>query len=730
MRACLSAMFPVLFLCTAASASAEVSGTVVDQEARPIPRVLVTVADGGGTELARAFTGIDGAFRFDLTPTSGCLIEARLTGFRPARTGCASITPIRVVLAIAPREEVLVVSATRGDAPVGQIASAVTVFTGDALDRRQRPMLAELLRGSAGTAIVSAAPGNVASLFVRGGESNHTKVLLDGIPLNEPGGTFDFSNTATSHLGRVELVRGAHSALFGSDAVAGVLQLFTKRARPGEPVIDAAFDGGSFGTFRESLTFGGASSSWDYSLHASRTDTDNEGANHAFANTTLSASAGSTLAPGTLLRFVARAQISRTGVPGQTAFARADLDAFFKRRDSVAGIAFDRVTGNLRQTASYSFSHSNQIARNRADDLPYTPRFRGRVGAFPYIDFAYDSDNSLGRHHASYQLDWRPALWRRSGIDHLLTVAAEWDGERATLEDRVALTVTGAARDNVGWTLQHQVLWPRVFVAGGIRLEHNDSFGSAVVPRGSAAIVAREADGRVGTTRVKVAAGAGIKEPTILQSFSPSPFFPGNPSLDPERSRTFDVGLEQSLFGNAVTLEMTWFANRFHDLISTKFTGTRYEFFNIGDTRARGLELAGHVSRHLPFRLRAGYTLLASEIVESAAETDPVFGKGQWLFRRPRHSGFVEAGGAWHAVDASVIGTFVGRAVDSDFSDLQPAMTFNPGHERWDVRAEYAVSRRLTATLAIDNLFDADYMEPLGYPVLGRAVRAGVRVTY
>lgn len=724
----------VLFLGATTAAGAQLGGLVVDQAARPIPRVLVTATDASGRELARAFTAHDGSFRLDVNTAGGCLLEARLTGFRPTRTGCEGQPPIRVVLIVAPLEEVIVVSATRTDTPAGQLASSVTVFTESDMARRQRPMLAELLRGAPGATVVAGMPGAVTGLFVRGGESNYTKVLLDGIPLNEPGGTFDFSNVSSSHLSRVELVRGAHSALFGSDAVAGVLQLFTRRAAPGEPLFDASMEGGAFGTWRGTATIGGASSRWDYSLHASHLDTDNEGANHAFRDTTLSTSAGVRIDSGTTLRFVGRSEASRAGAPGQTAFGRPDLDAFFERRDIATGVRFDQhLSPALHQSAAYSFALSHQQSTNLIADTPYTPRFGERAAPFEFFDFLYDIDNRIGRHHAGYQLDWRARPRRAAAGEHLITVAADWDGERATLEDRQASGRTKASRDNVGWTVQQQAMWPRLFVTGGLRLEQNDSFGFAVVPRGSVAYVARQADGLFGTTTLKASAGAGVKEPTIIQSFSPSPVFPGNPDLEAERSRTFDAGVAQTLLNGAITVEATWFANRFRNIISTRtvsFNPFTLEFFNIGVTTARGMEITGELARYSPITVRAGYTLLASEIVESAAADNPVFGIGRALFRRPRHSGFVDVGADVGSLSLSVFGAFVGRSVDSDFASLEPPIVASTGYRRWDVRAAYAISRRLTVTAAIDNVFDASYMEPLGYPALGRGARAGVRVAF
>src|SRR5262249_45206296 len=175
--------------------------------------------------------------------------------------------------------------------------------------------------------------------------------------------------------------------------------------------------------------------------------------------------------------------------------------------------------------------------------------------------------------------------------------------------------------------------------------------------------------------------------------------------------------------------DVTWFDNRYQDIIALKtdFTTFHSQYFNIGLTRARGAELSGDVALVRGFRAKGGYTLTDSKILESTS-TSAVFKEGNWAFRRPRHSGFVDL--AWTSARASIdlAGSLVGRRVDSDFSSLIPAITSNSRYALWDLRVAVPVIRRVALTGAVDNLFDSDHMEPLGYPVLGRAVRVGIRL--
>jgi outer membrane cobalamin receptor len=711
-----------------------VAGSVVDSTGHALPRAYVRVLDRGGHEVAGTFADEAGRFRVT-TSLDECRVEASVTGFATATATCGP-QPVRLTLAVAPVHETIVVSATRTETPAGQAGASVTAFTADDLEQRQTPLVADLLRASPGVMLVRAGGlGTVTSLFVRGGESNHNKVLLDGIPLNEPGGTFNFSNLTTDNLERVEVVRGAHSALFGSDAMASVVQLFTKqpdRSRA-TPQTQLSLEGGTYGTWRGNAAVSGATGALDYSLGAARFATDNNVPNNAFDNTTLSANVGVALSDAATLRFIGRGELEHVGTPGQTAFGRPDLDAFFQRHDGTAGVSFDQqVNRAFRQRATYSLAVSNYQSTNLILDPPYTPAFEGRKAPFQFSDFAFDSATDLRRHHASYQADWRLASDSTHG-DQLLTFLVDWDGERAQLTDRLASTQTAPSRNNFGWSVQHQATWRRVAVTAGGRVEHNDSFGTAAVPRGSISFVAHPSTGALGETKLKASAGLGIKEPTLIQSFSLSPFFLGNPALSPERSRTVEAGVEQRLANDRVKVDVTWFDNRYRDIISTRTTNPATfasEYFNIGLSQARGAEIAFDVAPASGVHARAGYTFLASEILDSTSPNNVVFQAGQWLFRRPRHSSFIGAVWTWQRITADVDGVIIGQFVDSDFSSLQPPIVMNDGYATWNARLALKITRQLSGTCAIDNVADAHYMEPLGYPALGRAVRLGIRVGF
>ena len=719
--------FSILFS-TQALAQAELSGTVVDESGSALPRVAVQLVDARGTRVAVTFTDSRGEFHFE-RPCDSCAAVVSLPGFNAARASIASGTPVRLTLTVAPIQESVVVSATRSEAPTSQVGAAVTVFTAEEIERRDTPLVGELLRATPGVTVVrSGGLGNVTSLFVRGGESSYNKVLLDGIPLNEPGGTFNFGNLTTDFVERVEVVRGAQSALFGTDAMASVVQVVSKRAPRGmsHPSVRASGEGGSYDSRRGSVSIGAAQGIWDAAFHAGRQQTANRVPNNTFDNTTIAANGGVTPSGSVSLRFVARRELGRTGVPGATAFGRPDMNAFFRRRDSVGGVTLDnQISDRWQQRATYALSVSHQQSTNLQIDPSYVPRFGNRTAPFAFDDFPYDSLTDLRRHYASYQADVR--LGASASSEQLLTLAFDVNGERGVLTDRRAGSVVRAKRNNLGWTVQHQWLGARASLSTGLRVEHNDSFGTAVAPRVSLAYMVAS------NTKLKANVGLGVKEPTILQSFSPSPFFRGNPDLEPERATTVDAGIEQRLFRQRLKIDAVWFDGRFKNIISTRttsFSPFQAQYFNIGLTKARGVELAVEAAPAGPLRLRGGYTLVVSRIAESTAPTNAVFAVGAWAFRRPRHSGFVE--GIWtrDKVSADLRGTFIGRRVDSDFSSLVPPIVENAGYATWDAGASYRPAAPVTLYLRIENLTNRDYMDPLGYPAWQRTARAGARLQW
>jgi len=722
---------------TAQVPSASIAGIVLDPKREPLPRATVRLLGADGAELARARTDAHGRFRFDNLPDGNYKLTVELVGFETHQQDATPGADAEIVLAVRPVRERVVVTATRTEAPSGQVGASTTIVAGEELDSRLSIAAADFLRPVAGAAVVrSGGLGTTTSLFIRGGENDYNKLLLDGIVLNEPGGTYFFSNLTAENLDRIEVVRGPQSALFGSDAVASVVQLFTRRGRSEtpRPRFSLSFEGGNHATWLGRAGASGEAGRFDYSLGAARLNTDNQEPNNAFRNTSLSGNFGLGINESTELRVVLRGELGQVGTPGQTAFGRPDLDAIFRRGDFDFGVTLRNQTASFwDQRLTYSFAHSRQVSRNLIADPPFVPSFEGRAAPFAFFDFTTDFLNLARRHHLSYQSDWRAGRASGRAGQHYFTFAFEWDRESGLLGERLFPSpAVEAERDNFGTVFQHQALWGRLTLTNGVRVEDNASFGTAVVPRASLAYFVRQGGGALGATKLKFNFGLGIKEPTLFESFSPGPFVLGNAALAPERTRSFDVGAEQRFWQDRGKLEVNWFDNRFRDLIGFEitsfapfFTGS---FFNLGRTKAKGTEVVLELAPLGGLRGRSSYTFLDSQVTESGTVFDPVFEAGNRLLRRPKHSGALQIFWDWKRLTVVSSALFVGRRTDSDFSLL--GLRSNPGYTKWDLGASYRSPHRVTYFVAVENLLNQDYMEVLGFPALKLAARVGARVEF
>jgi len=623
--------------------------------------------------------------------------------------------------------ETVVVTATGRDMPESKVGASITVLNREQIEERHALSTIDLLRTIPGVvAVRSGGVGNLTGVFVRGGESTYNKVLIDGMPLNEPGGTFNFASLSPENIERIEVLRGAHSALFGSDAMASVIQLFTVRPDTSRPQFNLTADGGNFSTAHFAAGVGARTSGVEYSIFGSSLHTDNEVPNNENTGSTLSGGVTRQLASGSSARFLGRGEFGRTGTPGTTAFGRPDMDAFFRRRDgSFLGGWNQAIGARITQQASYSYIITKYRSTNLIADPPYTPTFGNLVASFPSSDFLYDSESKFQRHHVEYRAD---AVVARN---QTLTAAFAYDGERGLLTNhRSTAAPQEPSRNNTGTTIQYEATAERASIVGGIRFENNGSFGFYAAPRLAVSWLVSAGAGGLGATRLRGSGGLGIKEPTFIQSYSPSPSFLGNPNLEPERSRGFDVGLEQRFARDRASVELTYFANHFDDLISLgPFDPVTFnaQYENIGETRASGIELSGTAIVHGGFRVSSAYTYLDSKVIRSTSSS-PIFAPGKQLYRRPRHSGSVQASYSHRRVALALGGVFVGSRVDSDFNF--PTITSNESYALWNASGEVRITPRTGAFITLDNLGDSDHMEPLGYPVVGRSVRAGIRTRF
>lgn len=626
--------------------------------------------------------------------------------------------------------ERLIVTATRRPLPAEAVPAAVTVLSGDDLRARGVRMLADALRLTPGTPVAQTGSfGGLTSLYMRGGESDYVQVLVDGVPVNQPGGAFNFAHLRTEDVERVEIVRGPVSVLYGSDAVTGVIHVITRRG-VGRPALTGSVSSGlsnRVGAQADgrsgSLAFDGGISgrtgAIDYAASAAHFTTDGAYAfNNDYDNT--SASAGLGWSSGTSdVRINGRFRDSEFHYPTNGSGAVVDSNAFSTGRalslGAAAWHAFGRRVRASVDVALYDEEAGNDDASDAvADTLGF---------------FASSGTSNAQRRSIDGRIDFSAT---RATLLTLGAAAETQDGDMTSL----SLSQFGPFADSAEYSRSSRagyaqlLLTPgtRTTLTGGARVD-DGAYGTFVTWRTGASV-------RPGAWVVRAAAGSAFKEPTFYENYAQG-FVIGNPALEPERSLSLELGIERALFGERVRLGATAYTQRFEDLIQYTFAPTRpgeSNYFNLGEARARGIEASAHVALLPALQLELAYDWLDTEVIASGDAGDLTFVEGSRLLRRPEH----RASGAlsWARDNASAwLGvTHVGAREDIDFSD--PAAPSGKrvtldGYTLVNAAAAFPLTNSgrgtLAATLRVENVLDARFEEIVGFPARGRAVYLGLQ---
>jgi vitamin B12 transporter len=705
-----------------AANAARLVGVVRTVDGRPVPQLALDLE--GATGSVEVLTGSGGRFEVEDLPAG----QYRLVP-RSDRLEVRSGSELRIAdgenrseLTVAPvaHEESLVVTALRDEALRSTVGASTSVLDAEQIYQRQAPALTALLQELPGLAVARAGGiGNQASVFVRGGESDFTRVLIDGVPVNQPGGGFDFGAALPLELDRVELVRGAASSLYGSDALAGVLQLVTRRAEAGAgPALRGEAEAGEQSWQRYLLGGSGTGERYDWSLGLQSLETDSEVPNRGWDGDAGALSAGAELSPGAQLRLTVRSNDGIAGTPGATRFGRPDLDAYFDRGDLAAGMTSVVLSGETEHEARVGWAQSRQLSVNPLDSGPYVPS-DGELSA-PFAFFDFPNEEGFQNDTERLTLGYRASRSVASG--HLLSGGVDYERETGSIGDLRSSELLEPERTNVGYWVQDRMrLGDAVSLVIAGRLEDNESFGSEVVPRLSLAWQA--GGGRV----VRGSAGLGVKEPSLLESYGVSFFAQGNPDLEPERSRTYDLGVEQRFARGRGWLEVVLFHHSYEDQIAYELVDPatfQGSFVNLGESRGQGVETSLRLDPVSWLGVRAAYTWLDGEILESGDAFSPVFAVGSSLLRRPEHEGSLTVEGRARRFSAGASWVLVGSRADSDFLGI--GLTENGSYNRVDLRARGTLTAGLGLFAALDNAFDEEYEEVLGFPAPGRTLRVGL----
>jgi vitamin B12 transporter len=601
--------------------------------------------------------------------------------------------------------QIIVITATRIPTPLLQVASSITVVTAADIEARQERTFADVLKDIPGLNVVqTGGPGGETSVFMRGTNSNHTKVFIDGIDVSDPSnatGAFDFGQLLTQDIERVEVLRGPQSGLYGSDAIGGVINIITKSGN-GPAQFTGAAEGGTFDTFNQAGTVSGSDEAFHYSASVA----------HFHAGAT----------PVTPLDLL---------LPGEARIDDYDDNLTLTTKlgydvtpDFDLGLAARYTDIHLRDTGedylvALPFSGYPAPEQTSADTVEYATRLTAHLKSFDGVleqtlGLAYTHDrtdtvepqtppalNTGERRKADWQGDVK--------FDPTETLVLGAEYERDEIDQPITADVhIGSAYGE----LQSQI-GDHWFSALNVRHDDNSRFGDKTTWRFAPGWVLTETD-----TKLHASVGTGFKAPTLSELYQSFPafFFFANPNLKPESSTGWDAGIEQAVVHDVLRVGVTYYYNRIRDLITTDVTGTTWA--NVGRATTDGIEsfIAYQPLRELTLRVDYTYTQAEDDVLE------------QPLLRRPKHRGsFVatwQVTRAWQwNLDVLAVGNWVDVSRDGLTSGLSA-----PGYTTVNLATSYDLTPRVALFARVDNLLDRHYENPIGFLQPSIGVYAGLKV--
>jgi len=703
------------------TSDAHLSGTLTDPSGSPVSGVQISAQTEGATSAPpiSATSSATGAYSLTLPPGRYVLRFTRASfTTREIKVSLTSSESraLNLQLELAPLSDHVVVTAQSLPVSAQETTAPTDVISRETIESRQATSLPELLEFSPGIAIDRTGPfGGSTSVFLNGGNSDFTKVLVDGTPINPPGSAVDFSSLTTENIDKVEIVRGAESALYGSDAVSGVIQLFTHRGETRVPEFSVYSEGGNLSSARGGADVSGLLGKFDYSSAFAYFQTDGQGPNDYFVNRTLSGNVGYAFSDTNQLHLSLRNNTSDAGIPGPTLQDPPDLYQGYGQKIFSASARWEFTTGShwhhqIMGTESYTRQHS---FANQGDTFPYDTLLSfNRVAINP---------------QSSYVLR-----------NFIATIGYQYEVENGG----VSYVEPGHLRRNnqAGYLDFRYTPISRLTLNFGGRVEANDSFGTRVSPRVGGSYVLHYGKGFLGETRYRAFYGQGIKEPRFDQTFGTDPCFPGNPDLEPEASKNWSTGIDQKLANDRWEISADYFYYRFYDIVSFGYCdGTNCavspscpfgngQYFNTDLSIARGANVVSQYQLRKWLFVNGNYTYDNSRVVQSPNASDPSLLPGSHLIRRPVNSGSLGVNVSYARINWNFIGYFTGVRTDTDF--INPAQFKNPGYARFDMAASVRCTRGLFFTARAINLFDKQYQDALGYPALGRWYMLGLRYSF
>ena len=638
----------------------------------------------------------------------------------PSRFGGLRALPVAALIAFgslgpamaedeAEQHPEVVVTASRVPLPAQEVGSAVTVIDGEDIERKQVRVLSEVLREVPGVAVSrSGTLGTFTQVRIRGAEGNQTLVIIDGVEVNDPSGgsEFDFGSLRAADIERIEVLRGPQSALYGSDAIGGVINIITKKGQ-GPTTARLSLEGGSFRTGQAAASLRGGGEWYHFSLGGTGFTTngvsiapESEGNDEAdgHRSQTYNAKLGVSPLDDLEIELFGRFVTSTTDTDPQPAVAGiirtadGDRETETIQRTGRAQVKYGLLDGAWEHMAGAGFNEEK--AESFTDDV-----------------LTFEADGKKARYDYQTNLFFDTATLAEAA--HTLTFLAEREDESQVT--RSAFGSSDLDITNYGYVGEYRVgLWDRLFLSGSVRRDDNDIFENATTFRTTAAYFHEETG-----TRLHGSYGTGVKNPTLFELFGFGPNFVPNPDLNPEKSKGWDAGVEQAFLDDRLILDVTYFNNRITDLIQ----GAGNTAVNLdGTSRIQGLEVTARA------RLAEGLTFAGHYTY-----TDGEDANGTELVRRAKH--LASANLAYEFLDeraALDLGIdYNGTQKDFQFSNFFATRT-NVALDDYvlvNLAASYELVDGLELFGRVENLLDEDYEEVLGFSNPGIGAFVGLRAT-
>ncbi len=627
----------------------------------------------------------------------------------------------------------LVVTASPTPRALAAVAQHVTILDGRELEARGLVAFADALRGVPGIDVVRGGSfGSITSVFLRGGESDYTLVLVDGVQVNQAGGGFDFASLSTQNIERVEIVRGPSSALYGSDAVTGVIHVITRMgagALQGRVRLETGSYGersGAVDATRLSAELAGGTDRARYSVALGRDAADGVFAfNSGHEHLALSGAARFLPDDRTRVALTLRLQDREHRYPTNSAGAVVDRNAFFFEDETIAHLSVVRaLTSRLDIEALVGLTETDGGTDDAVDDLSDTD--------------SYKSLDHFRRASAQLRSHFR---WTSGLGSAVVTAGGEVEEERQRSFSEIGSSFgpfygrSENERTNVAGFAHLTTETGPLAVSLGGRLEDNERFGN--IGSWQAGVAAHLPERP--SSRLRLSMGSAIKEPTFAENYATG-FAVGNPDLDPEWSLSWEAGVDHALLDGALTASATYFQQRFREMIQYTFLAPFGEpnYFNVAAARARGLEVEA-AARVNVVDAGVSWTWLDTEVEDAGFDSGAgaTFVEGEPLIRRPSQTVALSLGapvGARARVHSRV--TWVGARSDRDFATFPATPVELEGYALWSLGGEWAVRPpaagrpSLSLSVRAENLLGERYEEAFAFPGPRRQLYVGLSVGF